>query len=348
MLPLPNPCRTGQAVSVIVREWDPSNAGAEELEAFVRTLNEVLSVDVPGEPTWEPTMIREYLTVTLPGERRVCWMASSADGVHGYANLLLLGDLGVMEVMVHPTRRRRGTGRALVAAACQRAYQEGASSLGVEVIGDTPAVAFWESLGFQCAYIEQRSVLDLGRVDWQRLTEMAAAVPAGYRIEYHAGDLPAELLEPYAAAKASRREADGPDLELRPSSYDARRLAESLLTLNRRGMRPHLVLAVQEATDEVAALTEVVTPAQHPTRADQYDTIVVPAHRGLGLARAIKARMLFELRAAEPRLTEVQTWNALENDPIAEVNAELGFRSDRQWREYETDVLSLKSRLGAP
>ncbi len=329
-----------------MREWDPGTAPAEELEAFVRTLNEVLRVDVPGEPTWETTMIREYLTVTLPGERRVCWTAGSPHEAPGFANLLLMGDLGVIEVMVHPESRRRGMGRSLVAAACQRAYQEGASSLGVEVIGDTPAVAFWEALGFQCAYVERRSVLDLRRVDWQRLEQMAAAVPTGYRIDYHVGGLPAELLNSYAAAKASRREADGSDLELRPSSYDARRLAESLDTLNRRGMRPHLVLAIHEATGDVAALTEVVTPAQHPTRADQYDTIVVPTHRGRGLARAIKARMLFELRAAEPLLTEVQTWTALENDPIAEVNAELGYRPDRQWREYEVDVLSLKSRLG--
>jgi len=333
---------------VTVREWDPRTAPAGQIEAFVRTLNEVFRSDVPGDPAWENTMIREYLTETLPGERRICWVAEPVPGAAGYANLLLLGDLGVLEVLVDPAIRRRGVGRALVAAACQRAYQEGASSLGVEVIGGTPAVAFWEALGFRCAYVELRSVLDLRTVDWPRLREMAAAVPAGYRVEFHVGDLPKDLLDPYAAAKASRREADNtPDLELRPSSYDAQRLAESLRTLNRRGMRPYLVLAVHEATGAVAALTEVVAPAQHPTRADQYDTIVVPAHQGLGLERAIKARMLFELRAAETRLVEVQTWNATRNDPMARVNAELGFRPDREWREYEADVLELKTRLSA-
>lgn len=143
-----------------------------------------------------------------------------------------------------------------------------------------------------------------------------------------------------------RREADGGEVELRPSSYDAKRLAESLDTLDRRGMRPYLVLAVHEQSAAVAALTEVVTPAQHPTRADQYDTIVVPAHQGLGLERAIKARMLLELREAAPALTEVQTWNALENDPIGGVNQELGYRPDRQWLEYEVDVLDLIDRLG--
>jgi hypothetical protein len=96
----------------------------------------------------------------------------------------------------------------------------------------------------------------------------------------------------------------------------------------------------------VAALTELVVPTQHPTRADQYDTIVVPEHQGVGLERAVKARMLVEIGDIETQLTEVQTWNVLENNPMADVNAELGFRPDREWREYEADVLDLIRQLG--
>jgi GNAT superfamily N-acetyltransferase len=335
---------------VVVREWDPAKASNEQIESIVAALNEVLTADLPGDPRWQTTGMREYLTETMPGERRICWFADgSADATTesrpvGHASILLLGTIGVVEVVAHPSARRQGVGRALVTVAARRAYEEGVSSLGVEAIGGTPAVKFWESLGFRCAYVEMRSILDLATVQWPAVQAMAAAVPAGYRVEYHPGGLPAGLLEPYAAAKASRGEPN--DLELRPSSYDAQRLADSLATLNRRGMKPYLVLAVHEASGAVAALTELVRPIQHPTRGDQYDTIVVPAHRGLGLERAIKAQMLLEIRTAEPRLTEVQTWNALENDPMADVNAELGFQPDREWREYEADVLDLIRQLG--
>lgn len=325
-------------------------APAEEVESVVHILNDVLRADVPGDPSWENVSMREYFAETVPGERRVCWVAEAPERTAGrkatgYADILLLGDIGVVEVLVHPTARRSGVGRALVGAACQRAYQEGLASIGVEAVGGTPATKFWEAFGFRCAYVEMRSVLDLSSVDWLKLGEMANAVPDGYRVEYHAGGLPKEMLDAYAAAKASRREADSPELALRPSSYDAQRLADSLQTLNRRGMKPYLVLAIHKETGAVAGLTEVVVPAQHPTRADQYDTIVVPGHQGLRLDRVIKAQMLFELRSAETRLTEVQTWNTLQNDPMAHVNAELGFRPDRQWREYEADVLELKGRL---
>ena len=104
-------------------------------------------------------------------------------------------------------------------------------------------------------------------------------------------------------------------------------------------------LAIHEKTDSVAGLTEVVVPAQHPTRADQYDTIVVPDHRGYGIDRALKARMLFELRSAEPDLLEVQTWNAPDNEAMLKVNAELGFEPDREWLEYEAEVVDLVQRF---
>jgi GNAT superfamily N-acetyltransferase len=285
----------------------------------------------------------------MPGERRVSWLAESSpgaaargEGVLGGANILLLGDIGVVEVIVHPGARRDGVGRELLAAAIRRAYAEGFASIGVEVVGGTSAVEFYERHGFQCAYVEIRNVLDLSTVDWQKLGEMAKGVGHGYRIEYYPGGPPEELYEGYAAAKEIVRDSyDVGDLELRPSSYDAERLRASLETLHARGMKPYIVLAIHEQTGKVAALTEVVVPAQHPSRADQYDTVVVPAHRGYGLARALKARMLFELRSAEPRLTEVQTWNAFENEPMLKVNAELGFLPDRQWREYEAEVADL-------
>jgi GNAT superfamily N-acetyltransferase len=105
------------------------------------------------------------------------------------------------------------------------------------------------------------------------------------------------------------------------------------------------VIAIHQASGEIAGLTEVVVPAQHPIRADQYDTVVVPVHRGYGIGRAVKARMLFELRTAEPQLREVQTWSAQGNEAMLKVNTDLGFIADRRWSEYEADVGTLVEHL---
>jgi len=337
----------------MVREWDPRTAPSVEIEAVLTTLNAALAADLPDDPLWRIDAFREYLAVTMPGERRVGWIAESEPGTAqhggsllGFAHILLMPDLGVIEVVVEPGARRQGAGRELLSAVANRAYAEGFTSLGVEVIGDTPAVKFYERYGFQCAYVEIRNVLKLASLDWLNLGEMAAGVGSGYRVEYYPGGPPEELYEAYAEAKAVSRESyDSSDLELRPSSYDPERLRASLAVLHARGLRPYIVVGIHEPTGKIAGLTEVVVAAQHPTRADQYDTVVVPAHRGYGLGRALKARMLFELRSAEPRLTEVQTWNAFENEPMLKVNSELGFRPDRQWSEYEADVADLVRRF---
>ncbi|MFI6163256.1 GNAT family N-acetyltransferase [Micromonospora haikouensis] len=335
----------------MVREWDPRTASPAELASLLDTLNAVLAADLPQDPPWRGTHLREYLSEVMPGERRISWVAQAdpaaggAPGpILGHVHVLLLGDIGVLEVLVHPSVRRTGLGRDLARIAARRVYQEGFQSIGVEVVGGTPAVAFYEALGFSREYVETRSVLDLSGVDWSALAEMATGVGAGYQVQFCPGGPPDDLIEAYARAKAEVRDVD--DGELRPSSYDPQRLRDSLATLHRRGMKPYIVLATHDRTGEVAGLTEVVVPAQHPTRADQYDTIVVQEHRGYGIDRAIKARMLLELRSAEPTLTEVQTWNAQANEAMLKVNAELGYQPDREWCEYGVDVAELVHRLG--
>jgi GNAT superfamily N-acetyltransferase len=333
-----------------VREWDPLAATDSEIQSLVETVNAVLAADLPDDPPWRNEQVREYLAETMPGERRISWvaeddrLAEGDSGIFAHVNLLLLGDIGVLEVLVHPKLRRRGLGRELVAVAVRRAYLEGFSSIGVEAIGKTPAIGFYESLGFEKEYVETRSVLVLSKVDWAALSEMAGGISAGYRVEYHPGGPSEELIEAYAQAKLEAQAEDN-DTDLAPRSSDPQRLMDSLQTLHRRGLKPYIVLAIHQETGAVAGLTEVVVPAQHPERADQYDTIVVRDHRGYGIDRAIKARMLFELRAAEPGLLEVQTWNAQHNESMLRVNADLGFQSDRDWYEYTADVAQLVQSL---
>jgi GNAT superfamily N-acetyltransferase len=333
-----------------VREWDPKVASAAEIQSLVETLNAVLAADLPDDPPWQDVLVREYLAETMPGERRISWVAEDdrlpegESKIFGHVSILLLGDIGVLEVLVHPDLRRRGLGEQLVGVAARRAYLEGFSSIGVEVIGSTPAIPFYEALGFEREYVETRSVLTLSKLDWDALGRMAAGIGAGYRVEYHPGGPPDELLEPYAQAKLEAQ-SDDDELDLAPRSSDPQRLRDSLETLHRRGLKPYIVLAIHEASGVVAGLTEVVVPAQHPERADQYDTIVVRDHRGYGIDRAIKARMLFELHTAEPDLLEVQTWNAQHNESMLKVNAELGFQPDRDWYEYGADVAQLVQTL---
>src|SRR4029453_54167 len=117
--------------------------------------------------------VRDYLAETMPGERRISWVAEDdrlpegESAIFAHISMLLLGDIGVLEGIVLPRCGRRGPGRQLVAVAARRAYLEGFSTIGVEAIGGTPAIAFYESLGFEREDVETRSVLNLASVDWR-------------------------------------------------------------------------------------------------------------------------------------------------------------------------------------
>jgi GNAT superfamily N-acetyltransferase len=343
---LSNRDRPGKLVCVRLREWDPATAPANEIAGWLDLYNDVMSSDLPADPRWTDAKLREYLVESMPEERRTWWLVQDEDGtVLGYAGLLVLSDLGVLELYVRPRVRNTGVGRALLSAVADQAASEHFSSLGVEVVGGTPSTTFYRTFGFSHVYTEMRSILSLSTVDWKHVAEMADALVSGYVVQVHEGDLPDELMPAYAEAKQVRRANPTGDMELRPSSYDTDRLRASLECLNLRGLRPYIVVAIHERTGRVAGLTELVVPTQHPTRADQYDTIVVPAHNSYGLGRVIKARMLLELREREPQLREVQTWHATDRQELSQVNKELGFVADREWREYEVDSDELAARL---
>jgi GNAT superfamily N-acetyltransferase len=334
---------------VRLREWDPADASDNELRLWLDAYNTALTADLPLDPAWGLDSLRGYLARTMPGERRVSWLVDSDEGgqgdVLGHASLLMMDGLAVVEIFVVPEARRKGIGRALLAVVADRSLAEGLRTMGVEVAGGTTGIEFYEALGFRWAYVEMRSLLDLSTMDWVHIEEMANGVVTGYHIEYHCDGLPTELLAAYAEAKEQRRLNQPGELDLRPSSYSPDRLRASIATLRARGLKPHIVLAMHESTGRVAGLTEVVVPAQKPTRADQYDTIVRAEFNGLGLGRALKARMLLELRDAEPQVREVQTWHATENEQLQLVNEELGFKPDREWREYDADTAELTDRL---
>ena len=85
----------------MVQEWDPATAPEAELAAVVDLLNAAGAVDVPDDPRWRIEGYREYLWCTMPGERRITWIAEDdrvpeGEGqIYAHVNILLLGDIGV-------------------------------------------------------------------------------------------------------------------------------------------------------------------------------------------------------------------------------------------------------------
>ena len=111
--------RAGKLFGVRLREWDPGSASQAELDAWLAAYNSALAVDLPGDPPWRPEMLRDYLTVTMPGERRLTWLVertapSNGSGggevteMLGYGRLLLMDGTGRAGAVRGPRARRAG------------------------------------------------------------------------------------------------------------------------------------------------------------------------------------------------------------------------------------------------
>ncbi len=333
-----------------IRQWDPASAPDREIDAWLQAVNATLAIDLTDEPVWRNDRLRDYLSVAMPGEERTAWIAESGGELVGYVGEILPGydidGTAVIELFTHPRHRQKGAGSALLATAARHAAANGRQLITTEVVEGTSAVDFYTAQGFTCTVVEDSSLLNLSTVDWSRVTELAGRRSAGYHIQNFADGLPDELLASYADAKLVTRHTPVADVEWH-AGFEADRLRDSLRTLAARGLRPYVTVAVHTASGEVAGLTELVIPAHRPQRADQYDTIVVPAHRGYGLGLGMKARMLVDLRDREPQVQTVQTWQAVENEPMLRVNTILGFQHAHRWCEYEATVASASASLSA-
>src|SRR6185437_12725597 len=77
------------------------------------------------------------------------------------------------------------------------------------------------------------------------------------------------------------------------------------------GLREYTACLIDRTTGRIAALSSAHTA--DGLRGEQNETVVVPEFRGRGLAVRIKAQLIRELMAAEPSLTMLDTYNAVDN-----------------------------------
>jgi len=127
----------------------------------------------------------------------------------------------------------------------------------------------------------------------------------------------------YARARAAMDDAPTPEgMEYPVEDVDRVRAMEESLARRRRELR--LTVALDDG-GEVAAFTDLrVSPDSRVGFTD--DTGTVAAHRGRGLATAVKLESLRTLRRDHPEVTIVTTTNAEDNAAMRHVNERIGFR----------------------
>ncbi|MFF4317367.1 GNAT family N-acetyltransferase [Streptomyces sp. NPDC001568] len=282
---------------------------------------------LPGVPA--PTRAETAGRLRVPSGRGRFAHWAQADG-EGHASLLLFTEEGnthtafLDELTVRPDSRRRGVGSALWERTRAELIEQGRTS--VSTVADTggPAQAFLEAAGFVNVLPMAWYVQELGE------DPAAEADPdvSGYELLTWAGLVPDAWAPAAAAAHAAMEDAPSGDGDERFTAWTPERVhAAQRLVLDRGGKM--LMVAAVTSAGEIAAYTALVIPDPDGPRALQYDTVVVPAHRGRGLGRAVKLRMRAEAAVRHPALRRIGTTVADENAPMLAVNEALGYRRER-------------------
>lgn len=309
---------------------------AEDLRAWYRVQSAALAHDRPGEPVPSQAAVRAGLTTAGSRRRLVLWLlrgsgdepvatavlrlscAPEAGGGAGHADL---------QMTVHPAHRRLGTGSRLLATVTEAAAAAGCRTLAAEAVSGTPAEGF----------LATRDFVPVTRMTWQRLAldeipgpvgKLPDVLHPGYRLTAWEGAVPDALADGFLGALRALP-APAADLDAGDSRWDPEAVHETAELAARRGDRLLTVVALHDG-GAVAGYTTVALPGDGARRAQQYDTAVVPAHRGHGLGLWMKAEMLRRLPAAQPDLAEIHTGVPDDNRHLLAVNASLGFRPLRR------------------
>ena len=326
----------------------------DEVLADVVDLQRVVEAETePDDPPVPLAEVLGELTVPWPRHRYWTWVARIDGHLVGRLSASIddrPANRGFTEVEyldVHPDARRHGAATALVRKALPVLAEAGATSI-MAWPGTEEGLALSERIGLPPRQEERRSRLLVSDVDpaqQHQWIEAPAARSAGYDVVSFAGPVPDEFVAAWAAAADAMSDAPLDDLHWKhePVTPEWVRGVEAMHAA--RGVARFGSLALS-SDGEAAGMTLILVRPDRAQLAHQEDTAVVPAHRGHGLGRWLKAANLAALREAMPEVEIVQTFNAESNGPMLDINVAMGFRPNRTFMACQASVSEVVGRLG--
>ncbi|MGW4206503.1 GNAT family N-acetyltransferase [Lentzea sp. NPDC004789] len=257
-------------------------------------------------------------------------VAREAGQIVGYARAKVSeaeqnADLGLIIVVVRPEHRRQGIGTALLRAVPSLLNGRTIVESWGLTKGDE-GERFATARGFRIV-----TSMTTQRLALAALPEVAE-LPSGYELATWRGTVPEEFVEAYV--KGLNAVADAPFGE---TALD--HAFNTVESVRQDTADRWVVLLLHEG--EAAGVTVVELDPAVPAVATQLHTAVLPAHRGKGLGRLIKARMLHNLTGVE----EIYTRTSSENEHMLRVNHSLGYTDIDTYVAVQAQVADLRHRL---
>ena len=251
------------------------------------------------------------------------------------------------DIYVRPEQRRRGIATLWLNVIAELMNEHGCTVLSGASDNDA-GHAFLKWLGATPKLTTVVSRLDLSKVDWAMVERWAQEGPSRSpqtSLESHDGRLPEAMWPEFAAqrsALASTIPVEGLDI------------GEIIVTPEKIGdwvERAELTRTVwhniltREPDGTISGMTDVAWTPYGRKQIQQQFTGVLPAARGRGIGKWIKAAMLLHLRELYPDAQWIVTDNAHTNAPMLKINTDLGFKPFRTSVDYQMSRAQLGAKL---
>ena len=123
---------------------------------------------------------------------------------------------------------------------------------------------------------------------------------------------------------------------------ESRRIEER--NFRKRGIECYTMVS-REPGGQISALTDIMYNHEEPYRVNQYFTGVLDRYRRKGLAKRLKAEMLFVIRDKFPDVEYIKTTTARTNRPMRAINKALGFQPTKICVVFQWALPELEKRL---
>jgi GNAT superfamily N-acetyltransferase len=334
-----------------IEEIDLTGVSDEVVRPFVELSQRIHHEFIPEDPP-QPfeaiaARVRTY-TSLRERSRWAAWTAERELAGHLVMVKSTQDNLHIRDVWIDvaPEHRRRGIATVLLRHALDTLGD--GTGLLVQLFTNSrmPASeAFARSIGATPGLRARSSQLDLARVDRAKMREWASIDPAGYRLEWIDGDTPDRLMDNVVTAIRTMNTMPREDLHMEDWKITPENLREWDRLRKAQGQQRIMVLAIDEATGETAGFTEIFFDQRVPSVIHQGGTATVPAHRGKGLGKWVKARMVERILREMPEARYVRTENAGSNDAMLAINVGMGFTPAWEETIWQVPVADARKAL---
>lgn len=337
---------------ISIREFDIATASRQELQAAHALLVQLEAEAWPEDPPRSLEDWERSIRSVPPFWAVHRWVARQEGRTVASANVYMFDTehnrhIADGYIGVDPASRRQGIARKLLARIVAKAAGEGRTLLVAGTDSAIPAGGmFMNRIGARVGIVSRTNQLDLAHLDRSLMKRWCDEGPRDlFTLGWWIGPYPEEYLAPICELKAVMNTAPRDDLQMDDWTWTPEMLRQGERSLTERRTERWALYARHQASGDLAGYTEVFWEKSRPTTLWQGDTGVLPAYRGHGLGKWLKATMVEKVRAERPQVVRVRTGNANSNAPMLRINDAMGFRPYKDWTTWQIELGPVRDYL---